>query len=483
MKEFIIRNKKIFVIVSLSLIVISLLGGTYAMFQRLDKAEYANNYKTGLLQIELDDTSEGLGGVLDLSGTVPISDEAGTNTNAYKFKLVNKGNLSYKFNLKLLSDVTYLEEHNCLNNQVNYDYIKIKINDNEPVVLSSLTDNIIDKDIILNPGESKYYELRVWLKEGTPNTEIGKHYHAKVSIDGSAMYTNEYLFDIANGSIFIDDGSSDKNIKVKQGNNDYSEIERYLPIVITGNTNTNAIKINASNAKVNIKDLTIDLYNNSNGVYDSNTNKYFYGAIHNDGNNTIINFTGTNIIYGDNISHFTAGIYNNNDSTITFEGSGSLETKGGGNCASIGGYYGGDDIFTYMGGGNIVINSGTISASIDYIGSVSDKIGAGLGSAGVYAPTTQVIDNMREGKTITINGGNVTAQGGVCASSIGGGGVYYGRDYNGSYVRIKAGSVKYNTNVSINTSNSPCDNDEFQYIGGLGDDGGFWKEEDVIMID
>ena len=252
MKEFIIRNKKIFVIVSLSLIVISLLGGTYAMFQRLDKAEYANNYKTGLLQIELDDTSESLGGILDLSGTVPISDEAGTNTNAYKFKLVNKGNLSYKFNLKLVSDVTYLEEHNCLNNQLNYDYIKIKINDNEPVVLSSLTDNIIDKDIILNPGESKYYELRVWLKEGTPNTEIGKHYHAKVSTDGSAI--KKYKDDsnanapvLADGMIPImyDEESSNwvkadyYNIDSKYAGYDYKNKKWANAVTVTSSTRDN----------------------------------------------------------------------------------------------------------------------------------------------------------------------------------------------------------------------------------------------------
>ena len=37
-KSYLSKHKKLFIIVSISLIVISLLGGTYAMFQRLDKA-------------------------------------------------------------------------------------------------------------------------------------------------------------------------------------------------------------------------------------------------------------------------------------------------------------------------------------------------------------------------------------------------------------------------------------------------------------
>ena len=192
-KNYLSKHKKLFVIVSISLIVISLLGGSYAMFQRLDKAEYANNYKTGLLQIVFDDTSEGLGGVINVEGAVPTANSDGANLTPYRFKIINQGNLDYKFDLKLVIDADYTTTHGCNDKQLSADYIMIKFNDEEPVVLSSLTDNIIKSNIELKAGEDVTYELRAWLKEGAPNEEIGKHYHGKLTTNGNAVYTKDTI--------------------------------------------------------------------------------------------------------------------------------------------------------------------------------------------------------------------------------------------------------------------------------------------------
>ena len=192
-KSYLSKHKKLFVIVSISLIVISLLGGSYAMFQRLDKAEYANNYKTGLLQIVFDDTSEGLGGVINVEGAVPTANSVGANLTPYRFKIINQGNLDYKFDLKLVIDADYTATHGCNDKQLSADYIMIKFNDEEPVVLSSLTDNVIKSNIELKAGEDVTYELRAWLKEGAPNEEIGKHYHGKLTTNGNAIYTKDTI--------------------------------------------------------------------------------------------------------------------------------------------------------------------------------------------------------------------------------------------------------------------------------------------------
>ena len=192
-KNYLSKHKKLFVIVSISLIVISLLGGSYAMFQRLDKAEYANNYKTGLLQIVFDDTSEGLGGVINVEGAVPTANSVGANLIPYRFKIINQGNLDYKFDLKLVIDADYTATHGCNDKQLSADYIMIKFNDEEPVVLSSLTDNVIKSNIELKAGEDVTYELRAWLKEGAPNEEIGKHYHGKLTTNGNAIYTKDTI--------------------------------------------------------------------------------------------------------------------------------------------------------------------------------------------------------------------------------------------------------------------------------------------------
>ena len=192
-KNYLSKHKKLFVIVSISLIVISLLGGSYAMFQRLDKAEYANNYKTGLLQIVFDDTSEGLGGVINVEGAVPTANSDGANLTPYRFKIINQGNLDYKFDLKLVIDADYTATHGCNDKQLSANYIMIKFNDEEPVVLSSLTDNVIKSNIELKAGADVTYEIRAWLKEGAPNEEIGKHYHGKLTTNGNAVYTKDTI--------------------------------------------------------------------------------------------------------------------------------------------------------------------------------------------------------------------------------------------------------------------------------------------------
>ena len=67
---------------------------------------------------------------------------------------------------------------------INSSYIKVKLDDNEPVLLSSLTNGIIGSDIRLNPGESITMSIRIWLDINTPNTEIGKSFSAKIVTDG-----------------------------------------------------------------------------------------------------------------------------------------------------------------------------------------------------------------------------------------------------------------------------------------------------------
>ena len=75
----------------------------------------------------------------------------------YKFKIINQGNLDYKFDLKLVIDADYTATHGCNDKQLSADYIMIKFNDEEPVVLSSLTDNVIKSNIELKAERIAYY--------------------------------------------------------------------------------------------------------------------------------------------------------------------------------------------------------------------------------------------------------------------------------------------------------------------------------------
>ena len=172
------KKKIIFLTISIFLVILILFSSTYALLFKTDETD-KQSYKTGILDI----TSESLSGSVTINNQLPMSDSDGENSTPYIFRITNKGNLSYKFNIMLLSTTT--------ENQIEAQYIKLKVNDNEIVTLNSLTNGVILSDITLKPNEYIDVTLRVWLDINTPNTQIGKTFNAKITTEGQAVYTEE----------------------------------------------------------------------------------------------------------------------------------------------------------------------------------------------------------------------------------------------------------------------------------------------------
>ena len=172
------KKKIIFLTISIFLVILILFSSSYALLFKVDETD-KQSYKTGILDI----TSESLNGSVTLNNELPITDSDGENSTPYIFRITNKGNLSYKFNIMLLSTTT--------DNQIEAQYIKLKVNDNEIVTLNSLTNGVILSDITLKPTEYIDVTLRVWLDINTPNTQIGKTFNAKITTEGQAVYTEE----------------------------------------------------------------------------------------------------------------------------------------------------------------------------------------------------------------------------------------------------------------------------------------------------
>ena len=170
------KKKIIFITISIFLVILILFSSTYALLFKTDETD-KQSYTTGILSI----TSEAIGNSVTLNNSLPMTDSDGENSTPYIFRITNTGNLSYKFNVMLLSTTT--------DNQIGSEYIKLKVNDNTIVKLNSLTNGVILSDITLKPEEYIDVTLRVWLDENTPNTEIGKTFNAKITTEGQAVYT------------------------------------------------------------------------------------------------------------------------------------------------------------------------------------------------------------------------------------------------------------------------------------------------------
>ena len=190
-------KKRILLIISIFVVVLILFSSSYALLFKSNQTD-KQEYTTGMLEI----TSETLSGSVTLNNPLPMSDSDGENTTPYVFRITNTGNLTYKFNIMLLSTTT--------NNQISSNYIKLKVNNESITTLNSLTDGVILSNITLKPGKSIDVTLRVWLSENTPNTEIGKTFNAKITTEGQAIYTkNPAKETLTNLGLTVSSGTPD----------------------------------------------------------------------------------------------------------------------------------------------------------------------------------------------------------------------------------------------------------------------------------
>ena len=171
MKKLLSDKNIIIAVLSILLVLSIMLSTTYALFMKVNTLDNTESYTSGILEITLEE-----GTALNLSNTLPMTDEEGSVSTPYTFKVTNTGNLTYTFDLKLLSTT--------IDNQINPAYIKVKLDENSPVTLSSLSEGLIASDLTLNPNDSVTMSVRIWLSIDTPNTEIGKSFSAKIVTDG-----------------------------------------------------------------------------------------------------------------------------------------------------------------------------------------------------------------------------------------------------------------------------------------------------------
>ena len=407
--------KKIKVITIISGIVLTIalvLGSSYALFYSESNFTNEETYTTGILDIELVN-EEGYNTSLTLSNSLPMTDEGGKQTIPFKLKLRNIGNLSYTFDLKLINTTT--------ENSINPNYIKVMIDNNEPVTLGSLTDSIIASDITLNPEEEKVIEVRIWLDISTPNSEIGKTFTGKITTDGVGeeyIPPQELLLDISQGAITIDEGSDSNKLYVSGGGlTEQVEIDNTLPIIITGSTTENVhITINGGNSNITLNNLYIRNYNtDTSGTVGL---RFLNGNVN-------LNLEGENDIYNYDVAQ-GFGIYIDTYATLVIDGEGSLSASGtsgiivDGQVIINGGNIKAEAIRSQGAGINVSGSSSLLEINGGNITAISNFTSETGGGAGIGGAEEQSVTG-----TIRINGGTVYAQGGYGAAGIGGGGTGY----------------------------------------------------------
>ena len=176
-----ISNKMVIIIISILIVIAISASTTYSLISGTKKLSN-NSYSTGVLDITYNE-----GEALVLNSYIPMDDIQGSSTEPYTITISNKGTVSYKFDLNILSTVENVNEI------INPKYIKIQIDEKEPIKLSDLNNGILYTGLIIDSGKDMQLKIRMWLDEKTPNTEIGHVYSAKLVASGLAVINENTL--------------------------------------------------------------------------------------------------------------------------------------------------------------------------------------------------------------------------------------------------------------------------------------------------
>ena len=181
------KGTKITLIIGGILIVlIGVVGITYAFFSTGGAQETSNSFQSGCLNISLTDASSSI----SLTNTYPVTDVEGLEGTSYDFTITNTCNTSANYEINL-------ESINEQANSLNADYIKVALSsDTVDNVISKLSSNTSKTPTIsnayeaynlytgtLNASEEKTYHLKLWLDyDATVEVAANKVYSSKINV-------------------------------------------------------------------------------------------------------------------------------------------------------------------------------------------------------------------------------------------------------------------------------------------------------------
>ena len=186
------KNRRLIVTSVIAIILISILfvGNTYSIFTTNEADPNTNVYTTGNLDITYELSSDNI----KFTNSKPITEEDIDTVDPYRIKITNSGNVDYKFDIKL--------EDTTATSVINYNYIMVKVGKYDSIPLNKAKNNVIKKDIIVKAKSSVLVDVKVYLSYRIPNSEIGKNFSAKLSINGIAVVYDQG--DIDNSDLVSD---------------------------------------------------------------------------------------------------------------------------------------------------------------------------------------------------------------------------------------------------------------------------------------
>jgi len=179
-------NKHLLItVVSVFITVISVIGVSFAAFVWSDNSEKEQKIAVGNLNLAISSDSAPLGSGLNY----PVNDTDVGSLEPYTFTVTNNGSLSANYTIKLVDDTDAIASDGCAGNQIDKNYVYGNVSGASSISNTSLTklmNTNLDMGILL-PGESKTYNLKLWIYQTVPNSVIGGHFHGKIQLETSSV--------------------------------------------------------------------------------------------------------------------------------------------------------------------------------------------------------------------------------------------------------------------------------------------------------
>ncbi len=184
----VIKKQTQIIALSVFVMVIGILGVSYALFMKVDQSE-EQTIQSGSLIMQL---SAYNGSTVITDNNTPIDDSEGLLSKGYSFSVTNNGTLPITYYIAL-----YDNPDDTSTNKVNYNYIKVSLDNGTPFTLGSITSKdsagryILKQDISLAPDKYDTHNIKIWLDEDTPESEIGKTISLKIYAYGEVCEDGE----------------------------------------------------------------------------------------------------------------------------------------------------------------------------------------------------------------------------------------------------------------------------------------------------
>ena len=183
----IIKKQSTIIAVSVFVMVIGIIGTSYALFMKVDQSE-EQTVQSGSLVMQLSPYD---GSTVISSNNTPIGDNEGMLTKGYSFSVTNNGTLPITYYIALYNNP------DDTSTKLDYKYIKVSLDNGTPFLLSSITSkdssgrSILKQGISLAPNKYDTHNIRVWIDEDTPESEIGKSLSLKIYAYGEVCEDGE----------------------------------------------------------------------------------------------------------------------------------------------------------------------------------------------------------------------------------------------------------------------------------------------------